>query len=148
MQAYDKWAVATSCHWPVCYLVQAHSGPCIFNGNRQQIHPRKFHPFIFSRSPVIRLQMSVTNSCKVPSSRADQPPTMSHQNASYGPPAAEATEIRLQQFSERFTGLPQDDWSGMGDVKQRKKVQNRLNQRALRKSLSTPGCFNQSLIPC
>lgn len=63
---------------------------------------------------------------------------MAHQNASDGPRAAEAPEIRLQQFSERFTGLPQDDWSGMGDVKQRKKVQNRLNQRALRKSLSTP----------
>ncbi|KAL4816661.1 hypothetical protein BDW67DRAFT_41585 [Aspergillus spinulosporus] len=69
------------------------------------------------------------------SSSAVQPPSMAHENDGSDESqahATEATRIPLQQFSERFTGLPQDDWSGIGDRKRRRKIQNRLNQRALR----------------
>jgi hypothetical protein len=48
-------------------------------------------------------------------------------------PAAQG--IRIQHFSERITVWP-EDWSGISDPKLRRKLQNRLNQRALRKYCS------------
>ncbi|KAL3431572.1 hypothetical protein BDV09DRAFT_188246 [Aspergillus tetrazonus] len=44
-------------------------------------------------------------------------------------PAAQG--IQIQHFSERITVWP-EDWSGISDPKLRRKLQNRLNQRALR----------------
>ncbi|OKL62595.1 hypothetical protein UA08_02375 [Talaromyces atroroseus] len=35
----------------------------------------------------------------------------------------------LQSFSKRIHSWPEEDWPGISDSKQRKKIQNRLNQR-------------------
>lgn len=43
-------------------------------------------------------------------------------------------EIIVQPFSQRINAWPDDDWSGIGDSKQRRRLQNRVNQRAKRKS--------------
>ncbi|OGM51063.1 hypothetical protein ABOM_000290 [Aspergillus bombycis] len=40
--------------------------------------------------------------------------------------------ICVRQFSERITAWPEEDWSGISDSKQRRRLQNRLNQRARR----------------
>ncbi|KAL4966955.1 uncharacterized protein BDV14DRAFT_33846 [Aspergillus stella-maris] len=40
--------------------------------------------------------------------------------------------IRVQKLSERITTWPEDDWSGVSDPKQRRRLQNRLNQRVRR----------------
>lgn len=41
--------------------------------------------------------------------------------------------IYVQKLSERITAWPEDDWSGVSDPKQRRRLQNRLNQRVRRK---------------
>ncbi|KAE8133568.1 hypothetical protein BDV38DRAFT_257972 [Aspergillus pseudotamarii] len=48
-------------------------------------------------------------------------------------------KICVRQFSERITTWPEEDWSGISDSKQRRRLQNRLNQRArrLRNKLET-----------
>ncbi|KAB8263307.1 hypothetical protein BDV32DRAFT_119166 [Aspergillus pseudonomiae] len=40
--------------------------------------------------------------------------------------------ICVRQFSERIATWPEEDWSGISDSKQRRRLQNRLNQRARR----------------
>ncbi|PWY66366.1 hypothetical protein BO94DRAFT_591181 [Aspergillus sclerotioniger CBS 115572] len=40
--------------------------------------------------------------------------------------------IRLRQLSERIAAWPEDDWSGISDPKMRRRLQNRLNQKARR----------------
>ena len=42
-------------------------------------------------------------------------------------------QIILQPFSQRLNAWPHDDWSGIADSSQRRKLQNRVNQRARRK---------------
>ncbi|KAL4782552.1 hypothetical protein BJX76DRAFT_358817 [Aspergillus varians] len=40
--------------------------------------------------------------------------------------------IYVGKLSERITAWPEEDWSGVSDPKQRRRLQNRLNQRARR----------------
>ncbi|KOC17580.1 hypothetical protein AFLA70_149g002190 [Aspergillus flavus AF70] len=51
--------------------------------------------------------------------------------------------ICVRQFSERMTAWPEEDWSGISDSKQRRRLQNRLNQRA-RLVLTSPRHRKQS----
>lgn len=46
--------------------------------------------------------------------------------------------IALRPFSERLSAWPEEDWSGITDPKTRRRLQNRLNQRARRKYNSHP----------
>ncbi|RAL03716.1 uncharacterized protein BO80DRAFT_422648 [Aspergillus ibericus CBS 121593] len=67
-----------------------------------------------------------------------QTPNQSLPNAAASQRSGPADKrIRLQQFSERIAAWPEDDWSGISDSKQRRRLQNRVNQRArrLRKKL-------------
>ncbi|KAL2850233.1 hypothetical protein BJY01DRAFT_233306 [Aspergillus pseudoustus] len=41
--------------------------------------------------------------------------------------------ILVSQFSNRITAWPDSDWSGISDPRTRRRLQNRVNQRALRK---------------
>ncbi|KAE8150282.1 hypothetical protein BDV25DRAFT_172278 [Aspergillus avenaceus] len=52
--------------------------------------------------------------------------------------------ICVRQFSDRIMEWPEEDWSGISDPKQRRKLQNRLNQRVrrLRKRLDAKGLPN------
>lgn len=51
-----------------------------------------------------------------------------------GPQAETGDEkIHVQKLSERITTWPEEDWSGVSDPKQRRRLQNRLNQRVRRK---------------
>lgn len=63
-------------------------------------------------------------------------------------PAPHLTEVRIyavfpklkvcRKANSKQAKGPQDDWTGLKDAKQRKKLQNRLNVRAHRESQSWP----------
>ena len=51
-------------------------------------------------------------------------------------------QIVVQSFSQRLNAWPNDDWTGIADSSQRRKLQNRVNQRVRRKLCPCQvGCF-------
>jgi hypothetical protein len=83
------------------------------------------HPSTLPYQPIADAEIVIINlnHCNMASQRALQPDSR-----------AESAEkrIHLQHFSEQITVWPEDDWSGISDPKQRRRLQIRLNQRVLR----------------
>jgi hypothetical protein len=118
MQVDDKWGLAKSPPVPQGRLRSV-------NLATRQL-PQPSNPPVFCH-PTADAEIMISNIYD--STMSDQ--TEHLQLTSQAGPVAQG--IQIQHFSERITAWPDEDWSGISDPKERRKLQNRLNQRALRK---------------